>query len=54
MSVPLPSDAEVRLRALPKAEVHLHPEGCFEAALIEASFAIGDVKAGLLEKLKRW
>jgi adenosine deaminase len=34
MSAPLPPTEEARLKALPKAEVHLHLEGCFEAALI--------------------
>ena len=34
MSLPSTSAEEIRLKALPKAEVHLHLEGCFEAALI--------------------
>ena len=34
MSLPLPFAEEAHLKALPKAEVHLHLEGCFEAALI--------------------
>ncbi len=34
ISAPLPPAEAQRLRALPKAEVHLHLEGCFEAALI--------------------
>ena len=33
-NMPTTTDIE-RLRALPKAEVHLHLEGCFEAAVIE-------------------
>ena len=34
MSVPIAPAEAARLKALPKAEVHLHLEGCFEAALI--------------------
>jgi adenosine deaminase len=34
MSAPMPSTEETRLKALPKAEVHLHLEGCFDATLI--------------------
>ena len=34
MSAPLAPAEAARLKALPKAEVHLHLEGCFEAALI--------------------
>lgn len=30
----IPPAEAARLKALPKAEVHLHLEGCFEAALI--------------------
>ncbi|MSQ73152.1 MAG: adenosine deaminase [Betaproteobacteria bacterium] len=29
------NDQEARLRALPKAEIHLHVEGCFDAATLE-------------------
>ncbi|OYU41522.1 MAG: adenosine deaminase, partial [Burkholderiales bacterium PBB4] len=32
--MPLSSVEATRLKALPKAEVHLHLEGCFDAALI--------------------
>ena len=34
MNLPLLSVEATRLKALPKAEVHLHLEGCFDAALI--------------------
>lgn len=34
MSAPIAAAEAARLKALPKAEVHLHLEGCFEAALI--------------------
>jgi adenosine deaminase len=34
MNAPLPSSEEARLKALPKAEVHLHLEGCFDATLL--------------------
>jgi len=34
MHQPIPSPAAQRLKQLPKAEVHLHLEGCFEAAQI--------------------
>ena len=34
MSAPIAPAEAARLKALPKAEVHLHLEGCFEAALI--------------------
>ncbi len=35
MNTPTPSDDLEHLRTLPKAEVHLHLEGCFEASVIE-------------------
>ena len=39
-----------RLRALPKAEVHAHLEGCFEPAVLEQWAA----QAGVLEALACW
>ncbi len=35
MNTPVSNHEMARLRALPKAEVHIHLEGCFEPALIE-------------------
>lgn len=35
MLTPLPASNKERLRALPKAEIHVHLEGCFEPSVIE-------------------
>lgn len=36
MNPPITTDALARLRALPKAEIHVHLEGCFEPSLLES------------------
>lgn len=36
MNPPITTDPLARLRALPKAEIHVHLEGCFEPSLLES------------------